>query len=232
MDVITSGEISLITTTADAEPSARELDDEIQVVVPSDEEARAAFWQNAERMLEDHRALLVVPIDGDVGGLLAHVRAVLADERAEFEAVLDELLASRHPLSRRRSDQARRNALAKRELVERYGALTSADIAAASSRAKNAAQTAYRWSKANKIFSVPYNGQDVYLGFQFDDDGRPLPAVKAALEVLRGVDLSEWEIAFWFTAPTGWLSDRAPIDVLDDPARIADAARSTYEPTF
>jgi hypothetical protein len=42
--------------------------------------------------------------------------------------------------------------------------------------------------------------------------------------------LSPWQRAFWFVSTNGWLGDRAPIDVLDDPqAVVAAAAREGEE---
>jgi hypothetical protein len=221
-------ELSLITKTAVQEPMDEAEDNEVQLFALDDQRASQEFWEVAGRLLDQHRNLLVIPLDAEPSGLLSKIREVLAEQRESFDALFEEMLYQR-PLSDRRVLQAKRIAQRKQELLDRYGARTSADLAALNSRAKNPSQTAYRWQKARKIFSVDFQGKDYFPGFQFDESCRPLPAIARVLEVLDEYELKPWEIAFWFTAPTGWLGDRAPVEALDDPEVVTAAARSTYE---
>jgi len=94
----------------------------------------------------------------------------------------------------------------------------------AGSQAKNRAALANRWKQEGRIFSVQYQGATLFPGFQFDAAGRPRPVIADVIGALghRG---SEWELALWFVAETGWLGGRRPIDLLDsDPEAVRRAA--------
>jgi hypothetical protein len=113
------------------------------------------------------------------------------------------------------------------ELRDRFVAevpqLTSTEIAAqAGLKSKNRYATAARWKKAGHIFSVEHRGKEHFPAFQFRE-GRPHPTVKKALAALPS-RLSSWQRAFWFVSTNGWLDDKAPVDVLDDPQAIVAAA--------
>jgi hypothetical protein len=122
-----------------------------------------------------------------------------------------------------------RGALAKDNLelrdrfIREIPQFTSAEVGnQAGSAAKNPYATAARWKKAGDIFSVQHRGTEYFPAFQFLD-GRPRPAIKAALMALPQ-SLSAWQRAFWFVSTNGWLDNKAPIDMLDHPEEIAAAA--------
>jgi hypothetical protein len=123
--------------------------------------------------------------------------------------------------------QARRNSDARRRFLEEHGALTSGEVAAlAGSRAANRSALANRWRKEGKVFAVTLHDTQYYPGFQFDENGRPLPAVERVLRALDAQRMGEWEVALWFTKRTGWLDDRRPVDLLaEDSDAVVDAAR-------
>jgi hypothetical protein len=127
--------------------------------------------------------------------------------------------------------QARRNSEARREFLEEFGALTSAEVAdLAGSTAENRSALATRWRKEGRIFAVTLHEILLFPGFQFDDEGRPLEAIAHTLDALSARELSEWEVALWFTKRTGWLSDRRPVDVMrDDPDAVVEAARREHD---
>lgn len=101
--------------------------------------------------------------------------------------------------------------------------LTSAEVGAqAGLKTKNPYATAARWKKAGDIFSIQHRGKEYFPAFQFRE-GRPHPTIKKALEVLPA-RLSPWQRAFWFVSTNGWLDDKAPADMLDDPQAIVAAA--------
>jgi hypothetical protein len=123
--------------------------------------------------------------------------------------------------------QARRNSEARRLFLEEFGALTSGEVAElAGSRAANRSALANRWRKEGRILGVTLHDTVYYPGFQFDEHGRPLPLISEILWALDATDLSEWEVALWFTKRSGWLGDRRPVDLLlEDPDTVLEAAR-------
>ena len=124
--------------------------------------------------------------------------------------------------------QARRNAEARSALLAESGALRSSQVAElAGSRAANRAALANRWRGEHRVVAVPVGDELLYPGFQFTSEGKPHPAVRAALAELRSnPHVSDWQAALWFVAPDGWLGGRRPVDLLDaDPDAVADAAR-------
>lgn len=126
-------------------------------------------------------------------------------------------------------EQMRRNAEARHRLLAEHGTLTSEQVAdTLGSQARNRAATAYRLQRAGKIFGVRHREETVFPAFQFSAGGvrRGVPEVLRRLQQ-RG--LSGWEIALWFTAGSGFLGGRRPLDVLDDDPElvIEHAARPT-----
>jgi hypothetical protein len=126
---------------------------------------------------------------------------------------------------------SRRNAKRRAELLQEFGALTGEQIAEERSRAANRHALAARWRKEGKMLGVSYRGQTVYPGFQFDDDGRPLPAVAKVLAALPREVMSDWEVGYWWTAANGWLGGARPVDLLATaPDSVVEAARRLGEP--
>lgn len=124
-------------------------------------------------------------------------------------------------------EAARRNAEDRRAAAEEFGLLSAEQVAElVGSKSANRSAAAYNLRRDGKIFAVATADGDRYPGFQFDpDSGRPQPVVGKVLAVLAPLDLSGWELLAWFTAPTGWLDDRRPADMLSSaPAAVGDAA--------
>lgn len=118
------------------------------------------------------------------------------------------------------------------ELRDRFVAdvvqLTSAEISAqAGLKTRNQYATAARWKKNGDIFSVQHRGKEYFPAFQFRD-GRPHPTIKKSLAALPP-RLSAWQRAFWFVSTNGWLGDKAPADMLDDPKAVVTAAEREGE---
>lgn len=164
---------------------------------------------------------------------LRHRRRVVAvgmddDPAADLAAAVESgaMTAVRKPAS---WEQARRNLAMRRRILDEFGALTAAELGEwATPGAANPHQYASRLRKANRAFSVPLERRTLFLGFQFDEDGRPLPALADVLEPLRKrFGDSDWSIASWFTAPNPHLPGKArPADLLArDPEAVAVAAR-------
>lgn len=160
--------------------------------------------------------------------LLTVMRGHLRDASAIRNAVMHALLPTDldFPMPPALLDQVNRNAKARGDLAREFGLLSSADVAAlAESTSTNASAMASRWKAEGKVFTTTTSaGQQRFPGFQFGEDGRPLPVIAQVLAVL-GARLSGWELALWFTGSNGWLGDMRPVDVLDsDPELIVEAA--------
>jgi hypothetical protein len=128
-------------------------------------------------------------------------------------------------VSRPVNEQLRRAAEAKAALAQEFGLVGAAAVAdQAGSRAANRSALASRWSSEGRIFGVEIERGVGYVGFQFDDAGRPRPVVASVLAAVGG-KLGGWELALWFTSANGWLGGARPVDVLEeDPESIVEAA--------
>lgn len=126
-------------------------------------------------------------------------------------------------------EQARRNLAMRHRILDEFGGLSAAELGEwATPGAANPHQYASRLRKANRVFSVPFEGRTVFLGFQLDDDGRPLPGLTDTLESLRSrFGDSDWAIASWFCSPNPYLPGKGrPVDLLaDEPDIVVVAAR-------
>lgn len=177
--------------------------------------------EDAERLRKRYPDLRqgrrVVAVGVGVGDLTAEVIAAVESGAAT---------AVRKPAS---WEQARRNLAMRHRIVDEFGGLSAAELGGwATPRAANPHQYASRLRKADRVFSVPFEGRTLFLGFQFDEDGRPLPPLADALGALRTrFGDSDWSIASWFTSPNPHLSGRSrPVDLLaDNPEAVTAAAR-------
>lgn len=122
------------------------------------------------------------------------------------------------------------NARLRAEFAREFEMLTSSQVHVRSgSASKNKAATASDWKRALKVFSVKIQGRELYPGFQFDADGRPLPLMNSVLTHLQS-ELSPWQIAFWLVSPQNSLDGRLPIDLVrDGDAGVVEAAKHAYE---
>lgn len=122
-------------------------------------------------------------------------------------------------------EQVGRNARARGELAREFGLLSGADVAELTdSAAPRASAVASSWTAEGKVFTAGAAGDPRFPGFQFGDDGRPLPVIAEVLTALGG-RLSGWELALWFTGGNGWLGGSRPVDVLDSaPELVVQAA--------
>ena len=166
------------------------------------------------------------------GARIAAVRAKLetAARTGQLERVIDALLpADVPPLSA--VWHAHRTAEARQECLRKHGAWTPSQVADhAGSKATNRSALASAWRAAGRIVGVQWQGQLVFPAFQFDARAQPREPIARILSHLRDAGLGDWEQALWFTTKTGWLSDRCPVDVLDeDPAGVVSAAAAFHD---
>jgi hypothetical protein len=189
-----------------------------------------------ERELLDASAALLAEIASNDAALVTWDDA-LAASADELIACIGELVESLTPSeppipSEAALLMARRNAQARWDLLEQTGYLTAEQIAESRSQAKNRAAYASRLRKQGRIFAVAWHSRTLYPAFQFDPvSGEPRPVVRDVLSALPTDDMSEWEIALWWTAANGWLhGGERPLDWIDrDPLLVVEAARHEHE---
>ncbi len=158
-----------------------------------------------------------------VGRLVA---AINEGHEVLIEELVESLLPRIHVPPPATLEQARRQAVVRLRLLRDVGAYSADHVAElAGSRAANRSALASRWRRERRIFAVPYDNRELYLGFQFDDAGRPLPAVAPVLAVLTS--WPPWDVALWFFSDNPWLERRRPADLLVDQAqRVTRAAEA------
>lgn len=155
-------------------------------------------------------------------------------ERSPSTSLLAETFLPEGPVpSPAQALQGQMNSRARWSLLSEFGAYDSEEIASNRSRAKNRHALASRWRREGRIFSVPHRGKRLFPGFQFDPDtGEPLKTISLVLKSLPKEEMSDWEVALWWTAANGWLDGQRPADLLiDDPDAVVAAARRLAEPT-
>jgi hypothetical protein len=164
--------------------------------------------------LRDRARVVAVGVDDDPA----------ADVIAAIEA--GAVTAVRKPAS---WEQARRNLAMRHRILDEFGGLSAAELGEwATPGAANPHQYASRLRKANRVFAVPFEGRTLFLGFQFDEHGRPVPGLADALATLRTrFGDADWSIASWFTSPNAYLPGKGrPADLLAEvPDVVIVAAR-------
>lgn len=161
-----------------------------------------------------------------LAGVLAAARVAFRMQRESAEAILKTLLQpERLTLGVGVMTQVHRDAELRAALVEEFGLLSGSEVAErAGSRATNARALASSWRTAGRILAVPADQTQRFPGFQFDQDGQPRPVVADVIEHLAS-HLTAWELALWFIGSNSWLGGERPVDVLDEPAEVVNAAQ-------
>lgn len=180
----------------------------LQLKPDLDESRRSAVRAFLEKVLRVSATLDEARLESAIGKL---AEVLLPDELADARGAL-----------------ASDNLELRDRFVSEVRQLTSAEVGAqAGLKTKNPYATAARWKKSGDVFSVQHRGTELFPAFQFRD-GRPHPTVKNALAALPA-RLSSWQRAFWFVSANGWLGDKAPADLLDDPKAVVAAAEREGE---
>jgi hypothetical protein len=99
---------------------------------------------------------------------------------------------------------------------------------AAGHGSKHQRSTISRWKGNQKIFSVIHGGVEYFPAFQFQD-GQPHETIARVLQIL-GSRKSEWQLAFWFTSPNGWLDGKKPANCLNEAEAVVTAAVEEAKP--
>jgi hypothetical protein len=180
---------------------------------------RARLRPVAERVHEERDPL---------GMMDASVIREQSDQPDPFDTLVEAMLPIVPKLGT--ASQAVRNAAARREFLADFPTLVSTEVAkAAGSDAKNASALATRWRKEHRVFAVTWGAELRYPAFQFDDAGKPLPAIKSVVDAF-GVQTSPWQLALWFATPSPYLPrQERPVRFLWDPDQLVAAARAERE---
>lgn len=87
---------------------------------------------------------------------------------------------------------------------------------------------AHVWAREGRIFGLPGGGSILFPAYAFDASGKPVPALKAILTVLR--DMSAFSIAAWFESPSSTLGGMRPRELLNrDSDKVLAAASGLRE---
>lgn len=142
--------------------------------------------------------------------LVVHVTA----EQMDLAVAIDALTPRLGVLTPARVLQARRNAEARANLLQEFGAYSTAELATLrETTGRNVSALPGRWLGEGRIFGLKHAGERRFPAFQFDNEGQPLPTVRRVLDALGG-SLRGWEIALWFTTPNGYLEGSRPVDLV------------------
>ncbi|WP_018772264.1 hypothetical protein [Arthrobacter sp. 162MFSha1.1] len=117
-----------------------------------------------------------------------------------------------------------------REMEAEFGLLTDAEVAAAVSDESGSTQFASHERAAGRLLAVERPEGLRYPGFQVDPSRRVIrPVIEELLTIARATGRSEASLALWIAAaPTGYLDGARPVDRLDDPAAVVEAASQAF----
>lgn len=109
-------------------------------------------------------------------------------------------------------------------IKEEFGMFTSAEVGrqlgSRSQAPRNLAATAHR---NNTLLAVPRGNGLAYPGFQFGNDGQPLPVIARLREIAEANEWSEAGLVQWLCSPTTYFDGDRPVDHLtDDPDRVVE----------
>ena len=93
----------------------------------------------------------------------------------DMEKLIDIAMPKVNPVhTLARMEQSRRNAEVRKDFIEQYGLFSTTEINELyGSTSNNKSALVSKWKKEKKIFSVKYQGNELYPAIQFDDDYSP-----------------------------------------------------------
>jgi hypothetical protein len=203
-------------------------------VVELDEGSRRALARRHPEVMGYGSAFVVVATPEVQRRVTDALRAVATaandSERIQVDRLIEALSPPIDVPSPRVIERAREETVQRVRILRDFGAFTAQQIAERRSSPAKRSRVVYRWRRESRIFSVTYRGVPLYLGFQFDDDGQPLPVVQQVLELIGAWD--EWDIALWFVRSNPTLDRHAPVELLTREAErvVRAAARDAGAP--
>lgn len=88
-----------------------------------------------------------------------------------------------------------------------------------------------KWQARDTAVAVNWKGEIYYPVFQFETDGTLNPTICEIASLFRTgreYAATDWSFALWLTSPHPWLNGDAPIDCLDTPEKVIQAADRTF----
>ncbi len=84
-----------------------------------------------------------------------------------------------------------------------------------------------RWIVERRVLSVEWRSELWLPWFQFQTQTMALKPVVQRVRDELGQAFDAWQLAHWFAEPNCWLSDRAPMALIDsEPEEVVNAARA------
>lgn len=118
-----------------------------------------------------------------------------------------------------------------REIEARWGLFDSGEAAhRAGCTAANLRTYSAGLRKQGRLLGIERAGRMLHPGFQFDEQGRPLPVIADLIATFRAADRGDDAVVFWLTNEAHWESTGAdstlaPVDLLQsDPGAVRAAA--------
>lgn len=160
-------------------------------------------------------------VDGQVAAAVNMERsvAVLGRALAEVETPVSPQLA--------RSMQSTENVW--RDMEAEFGLLSSLEVSrSAGSKSPNRSYASEQRARG-KLLAIKRPGGLRYPGFQIDSREHAIrPVMKELIEVAATADNSEADLALWLYSPTGYLDGARPVDQLDSPEMVVEAAKQSF----
>lgn len=166
----------------------------------------------------------------DVTGISAAQKASMAADLVNARLSVIALapaitnLATRATPATARAVQATENVW--REMEDRYGLLTSTEVAERlSAKGSNRTYASSRRAKG-QLLGVQRKNTYRFPGFQFDaQTHRVKPAIEPLLALARDLNWDEDQVAIWLASPSGYFGGDRPAEHLDDVDAILAKAR-------
>ena len=126
-----------------------------------------------------------------------------------------------------RSMQSTENAW--RDMETEFGMLSSLEVSKiAGSKSPNRSYASDQRAKG-KLLAIKRPGGLRYPGFQIDYREHTIrPVMQELIEAASNADSSEADLALWLCSPTGYLDGARPVDQLDDPEAVVEAAQQSF----
>ena len=125
------------------------VDGEFLVFAPDELDAKAMIDGLQATSLPENDVVMLGAFPHDVATLVTRLAGLIVQQKEQSARLIDAMFSSAATVSPAAAQQARRNAQARQELFEEFGALDSEQVARlAGSTAKNRSATSGVWPKA------------------------------------------------------------------------------------
>lgn len=211
---VTAGELAEIARTLEATIDLRPLTKTTAAPAATGSAAPTSAGVRTRDLLNSrHGKLIMAAIN------MERSVAALGPALAEVEVETSPQLA--------RSMQATENAW--RDMEAEFGLLSSLEVSrAVGSKSPNRSYASDQRG-AGRLLAIKRPGGYKYPGFQFDRREQAIrPVMHDLIKLAAGADRSESGLALWMTSPTGYLDGSRPVDLLDEPAQVVEAARQSF----